>query len=325
MSSSTLRIIAIFLAVAALLMGYLGYKASHEANSDVTSQSTSIPEVVSYQVLIASGDIPQDHVITEKDITTTKVSEMPAGVITDPRNVLGKQSRVMIGADDYFFSEQFHNLSALVSAIPEGKRAIAIRVDEVTGAGGFIESGDKVDVLLFLPASVEVGKVSSAQRILKGVTVLAFGDDVDNIEHKVITKGSASDSSVVNYLSKEMSSSKSTDKKKSGKKSKTAVLAVNESDTSGLMLAESTGRLRLALLGKESQLTKSSNAEAEKLDSRQLVTLDEYKPVNTQNQLLTQPISKKEPLAIRPKQSTKSEITVFTGANASSISVKRGD
>lgn len=324
MSSSTLRIIAICLAVAALLMGYLGYKASHVANSDVTSQSTSIPEVVSHQVPIASSDIPQDHVITEKEITTKEVTEMPAGVITDPRNVLGKQSRVKIGAGGYFFSEQFHNHSALVSAIPEGKRAIAIRVDEVTGAGGFIEPGNKVDVLLFLPASVEVGKVSSAQRILKGVTVLAFGDDVDDIDHEVITQRSASDSSVVNYLSKEMSSSKSTDKKKSGKKSKTAVLAVNESDASDLMLAESTGRLRLALLGKESELAKNSNGEAEKLELRQLVTLDEYKPVN-QNQLLTQPISKKEPLAIRPQQSTKSEITVFTGANASSISVERGD
>lgn len=325
MSSSTLRIIAIFLAVAALFMGYLGYKASHETSTDVTSQSATVPEVESYQVLIASGDIPQDHVITEKDITTTEVSEMPVGVITDPRNVLGKQSRVNIVADDFFFSEQFHSHSPLVAAIPEGKRAIAIRVDEVTGAGGFIEPGNKVDVLLFLPASVEVGKVSSAQRILRGVTVLAFGDDIDEVGHEVITQRSASDNSVVNYLSKEMSSSKSTDKKKTGKKSKTAVLAVTESDITDLMLAESTGKLRLALLGKESQLTKSSDGEQEKREKRQLVTLEEYKPVNTQNQLLTKPISKKEPLATRPQRSTKSEITVFTGANASSISVERGE
>ncbi len=327
MSSSALRIIAIFLAMAALLMGYLGYRASHEPKPDINSQLPSKPTEKNYQVLVAASDIPKEHVITESDITSIEVTAIPNGIYTTAENVLGKQTRVEVGAGDYFFAEQFHDYSALVSAIPEGKRAIAIRIDEVTGAGGFIEAGDKVDVLLFLPASIEVGKVSSAQRILSGVTVLAFGDDVEDIDYQEIKQRTDSDASVVSGLSKEITSSKSKEKKTSGKKSKTAVLAVNESDTSDLMLAESTGRLRLALLGTEPQsmISQAEEAQAAQAAGRQLVTLDEYKPKTSHNQPVKRPVSKKNPSQAVVQRPTKSEITVFVGSKPSSISVEKGD
>jgi pilus assembly protein CpaB len=151
-------------------------------------------------------------------------------------------------------SSHFPSYSQLALSLHPGERAVAVKVDEVVGAGGFIEPGDQVDVLLFLEADQETGKNSSAQVVLSKVRVLAFGNMLDSPEEQT---AAADDQSDLLEKAKTSTANEATGKRKKkeeepdGKKSKTAVLAIAESDTSTLMLAESSGRIRLALHGAE--------------------------------------------------------------------------
>ena len=47
--------------------------------------------------------------------------------------------------------------AGLSGILPDGKRALTVKVDEVAGVGGFIHPGDHVDVLVDLPLKETYG------------------------------------------------------------------------------------------------------------------------------------------------------------------------
>lgn len=74
--------------------------------------------------------------------------------------------------------------SSLFAKIPEGMRAITVKVDEVSGVAGFSRPGSRVDVLL---ASTKEGPSTGeggAKIILQNVLVLAAGQSITQLEGK---------------------------------------------------------------------------------------------------------------------------------------------
>lgn len=73
--------------------------------------------------------------------------------------------------------------SGLVAAIPEGMRAVAVKVNEVVGVAGFVLPGSRVDVILSGSpqgkSDIDVSKV-----FLENVQVLASGQNVEDVEGK---------------------------------------------------------------------------------------------------------------------------------------------
>jgi pilus assembly protein CpaB len=68
----------------------------------------------------------------------------------------------------------------LATLIPEGMRAMAVRVDDVVGVAGFVVPGTRVDVLVTLQESVgSPANQPVAQVILQNVQVLASGQSID--------------------------------------------------------------------------------------------------------------------------------------------------
>jgi pilus assembly protein CpaB len=60
------------------------------------------------------------------------------------------------------------------SILPKGKRAIAVSVEALTSAGGFILPGDKVDVILTRQSGQRSGNNFTSETILQNVRVLAI-------------------------------------------------------------------------------------------------------------------------------------------------------
>lgn len=326
MSSSTLRIIAILLAIGALVLGYMGYKASQAPLPVSQDSQQQAPEPERFPVLVAARDIASGQQLDSADVTTMFVESVPADSYDNIAQISGRQVRLPIAVGELVLKDHFHDFSPLVSSIRDGERAIAVRVDEVTGAGGFIEPGDSVDVLLFLASGREVGDKSSAQRILSDVRVLAYGDRVDNTDVDAIKRKAQLNKSPANN-NEQTPDKTDDDDKASGKKSKTAVLAVAEHDLSALLLAESAGRLRLALIGKQiiepsrsiaaSQPSETSGSDG-KLPDRQLVTLDQYKPTaSSATKPVVQAVSRVVPVA------TPAKVTVHRGTQEATVSVDR--
>lgn len=318
MSSSTLRVIAILLALGAIILGYMGYRTSQIAVQTDQISPQAEPEPQKVPVLVAAKDIAADQYIELEDVTTLLVESSPPDSFQRFEALTGRQLKLPIAAGEMVLKDHFHNFSSLVSSIRPGERAIAVRVDEVTGAGGFIEPGDSVDVLLYLAAGHETGKDSSAQRILSDVRVLAYGNSVDDTDADAIKRKATLNKTAPAMTSEATSEQAEKKDEASGKKSKTAVLAVAETALSNLLLAESAGRLRLALIGKQSGPQTPQETVSDKA-KRQLVTLDQYKPVaDMPPQTVTEAAPKQ---AYSPP--TPASVTIHRGTQQSTISVAR--
>ena len=67
----------------------------------------------------------------------------------------------------------------MTTAIPEGMRAVSIRVNDVIGVAGFVVPGTRVDVILS-GSPTQSGAVDVAKIILENVQVLAAGQNIDH-------------------------------------------------------------------------------------------------------------------------------------------------
>lgn len=264
MSSSVLRVFAVMLAIGAIFIGYIGYKTSKQPPKPEPVR-VEVVEPKGEAVVFAARDIQSGQVITKDDLTTGLVPARPVRSYPAGDLLIGRKPRIDISKGEMVLSSHFPSYSPLASSLHPGERAVAVKVDEVIGAGGFIEPGDQVDVLLYLKADQETGKHSSAQVILSKVRVLAFGNMLDSPEEQAASNDGQSDlldKAKAGAANEATGKRKKKEEEPDGKKSKTAVLAIAESDTSTLMLAESSGRIRLALHGAEREESAPAITEA---------------------------------------------------------------
>lgn len=326
MSSSALRIMAVLLAVGAAVLGYIGYQASHDARpieNALIEPSEVEPET--YPLVIAAKDIPAEKKITAEDIKLIMVDKPIGESFTELEPLIGLTSRMAISTDDMILPAHFHSFSAVTDNLHPGERAIAVKVDEVTGVGGFIEPGDKVDVLLFLPAGQETGKESSAQLLLPALRVIAYGNQLAELDQQQIRQKSRAylSAAKANPISELLPENESAENQgdPSGKQSKTAVLAVNQSLASTLLLAESTGRIRLALAGAGGEVSNTENLpnQASAENQNYFISLEALKgkPVES-----VAPISNVAPLSINssPKRMP-AQVTVHRGSQQTIINI----
>lgn len=109
---------------------------------------------------------------------------VPDGSFTKINEVVGAERRVAlrsIAVGEPVLKEKvsgFGGRAALSQVIAEGYRAVAVRISDVSGAGGFILPGDKVDILLTLSTTND--RLDTATNILlQNVRVLAIDQEAD--------------------------------------------------------------------------------------------------------------------------------------------------
>ena len=129
------------------------------------------------QVAVAASDVPRGQLI---DADRVKVVDWPAhavpeGAISDPGRIFGKVARIALLANEPITENKLaknRSSSLLSMLLPKGRRAMSVKVNEVTGISGFIGSGSHVDVLM----SVRERDDESAKSkiILQGFVVLVI-------------------------------------------------------------------------------------------------------------------------------------------------------
>ncbi|HEY7473041.1 MAG TPA: Flp pilus assembly protein CpaB [Gemmatimonadota bacterium] len=130
-------------------------------------------------VVVAARDVAAGSILQPLDI---KVVEWPADLApasypSDQSAVLGRGLLAHVQADEPILESKLANRGAgggLPVVIPEGMRAISVKVDEVIGVAGFVLPGTRVDVL----ATFAVGGYSEdavTRVILQNVEALAAG------------------------------------------------------------------------------------------------------------------------------------------------------
>lgn len=245
-----LRVLAIVFAVGAVIAGFIGYRLSDQPPPPPPAPVAA----VTYPVVESLKPLRAGEAIAADGLGVKQVAARPAGSFSDPAQVVGQAPKADIAAGETLNRSHFAVTGQLQRGLRPGERAVAIKVDEVVGLGGFAQPGDRVDVLLYLRPSQETRNASSGQVVLSGVRLLAVGEAVHL--PAAPDEGDAA------------APARSGDK--AGAKARTttsAVLAVPEAAAPRLMLAANSGSLRLSL--------RPAEGAAKGGDQAYLVRLDE--------------------------------------------------
>jgi pilus assembly protein CpaB len=141
------------------------------------------PEVQTRSVVVAGADISPGTVLNKgmtKVVPFLKESA-PDGCFADPAHLEGRVLIFAVKAKEPIFETRLAPISVkdggVAALITPKKRAIAVKVDKTIGVSGFIHPGNRVDVLVTLPA----GKipVPTTKIVLENIPVLAVGVEIE--------------------------------------------------------------------------------------------------------------------------------------------------
>ena len=235
MQARTLKIIAALLIISAVVMGVIGYRISQEDAQRQVQRQSAATAADSYtyaqKLMIATRDIRKGEQLTEEDLMRVPYAITVEGSFNTPAELINRRSERDIFKGAVIRTTDFEDDSELATQIRPGHRAIAVKVDEVIGTGGFLKPGDYVDVIFNSRASKETNDKSMARRVLRNIRLIAYGAEIEG-ESQMSTEG---DNKVAN--------------KDTGKRSRSAVLEVAIDDINILVLAEHNGDLRLSAIG----------------------------------------------------------------------------
>ena len=136
-------------------------------------------------VVVAKVDIPIGAKIIPEQLTIVQFPKesIPDGTFDKPEKLVGRVAVQNIMAREPITDSRLAaegSAAGLSAVIPEGYRAMTVKVDDVVGISGFIQPGTLVDVVVVIdPAdkSNEQGPVSKI--VLQNIKVLANGQNID--------------------------------------------------------------------------------------------------------------------------------------------------
>ena len=157
-------------------------------------------------------DIPEDAITDSNELTAVLTGKVAAGPIS-PNSILAESQWTQVTID----------VTPLAEEIPDGKQAMTISVDNVRGINGFVEPGDRINMIITLDISADllpeefsgitvvdpdapppdptadpndvpiVETVSYTRYVLQGLPVMATGRDIRPDEDAPVTVDVAGD------------------------------------------------------------------------------------------------------------------------------------
>ncbi|PKM90759.1 MAG: Flp pilus assembly protein CpaB [Firmicutes bacterium HGW-Firmicutes-12] len=135
------------------------------------------------EVVVAAVDVLGKTQVTNEMLQVMKVpvEYIHPLAIREKNNAVGKITNTAISQGEEILQNKLIDIGevnyGLSYAVPLGKRAVTIAVDDVSGISGLIKPGDKVDVAAVVNLPEEGGQkeVPNALVVLQDVQVLAVG------------------------------------------------------------------------------------------------------------------------------------------------------
>ena len=144
-------------------------------------------------IVVAASDIPAGTTINDEMIKKGMVkavqwpkASMPTGSFSSPEQVIGKTNRVKIMANDPITEARLAGEGAgLTTRLETGKRAMALRVDEIIGVSGFIVPDDRVDVIVTTtPPGSQNQDDKLSKIVLQNKRVLSVAQNIEQKDGK---------------------------------------------------------------------------------------------------------------------------------------------
>lgn len=227
------KILAAILVLLALALGGYAWVLSRKAPppppvaADTGATPAKAPQAQTFPIVVAARPLPAGQAIPADALRIEQLPINPTGAFRETAPLAGRVPVIDLGEGSPLLEGQL--VSGLALRVAEGERAVAVKADEVMGVGNKVQPGDFVDVFLMLKSDGKDIDRSQARLLLSRKRVLAFGNaSVDGLPSKAEKSG--------NQQAQQRAEA-----------TRTAVLAVPVDDVNRLTLAESSGRLVLAL------------------------------------------------------------------------------
>jgi pilus assembly protein CpaB len=145
-SNRLVLLVGVFLAIVAFVGILLLVRQEPTRQTEVPTEGP---------VVVAAADIPLSTRIKAEQVTTKTLAltAISAGAFTDPSQVIGQIARqpVATGAQITATTLNGGQTGTIINVqVPVGQRAIAVRVDQISGVGTVIKTGDYVDAIVGL-------------------------------------------------------------------------------------------------------------------------------------------------------------------------------
>jgi pilus assembly protein CpaB len=135
-------------------------------------------------VVLASRDLPLGKVLDETDLIQVEwpAATVPAGFAATTDELVGRSLLANVQANEVILPSKLADvgLYGIVPLIPEGMRALAVKVDEVVGVAGFVTPQTRVDVILIM--TPPGGREPISKVILQNIQALAAGQQIQETE-----------------------------------------------------------------------------------------------------------------------------------------------
>src|SRR3954467_7375088 len=177
------RIFAV-LALAILAGGGLAYGTYNVINAQPvkTVNAPTQPVVVAAADLVLGTELKKDDLA----VVNFPMGAAPEGSFSKPADILGRGLIVSMVKNEPVLGAKLASKEAgagLPPVIPEGMRAVSVRVNEVIGVAGYVLPGTRVDVLATASPSGNQTDVTS-KVILANVQVLPAGTRMEQDKEK---------------------------------------------------------------------------------------------------------------------------------------------
>jgi pilus assembly protein CpaB len=177
-------VVAVFFGLIAAygIYNFLSYK----------QKETDSLRAANQEIVVAAQDIPPGTVMNEDAIkkgliktTPWPKTSIPAGAFSSPQQIIGKVNRVKILANEPILDSRLAGEGAgLTVRLEAGKRALAVRVDEIIGVSGFIVPDDRVDVILTTSPLGNNQETKISKIVLQNKRVLSVAQSTEQKDGK---------------------------------------------------------------------------------------------------------------------------------------------
>ena len=137
-------------------------------------------------VAVATGDLPWGTKLRPEMIKTTSYlkESLPMGHFASAKDLQGRVLLTPLKMNDPITEHKLAPISmetgGVAAVLKSGKRAIAVKGDKVIGISGFINPGNRVDVLVTVKDPEK--KLDKTKTILENIPVLATGTQIQENE-----------------------------------------------------------------------------------------------------------------------------------------------
>ncbi|MCC6863171.1 MAG: Flp pilus assembly protein CpaB, partial [Bryobacterales bacterium] len=149
----------------------------------ITARLASEPKAVTNRLLVAARSLPVGTLLKDLDVKTVDwPMAIPANAVTKQEDAVGRGVITDIYEGEPILESRLAPKGAgagLAAIIPQGKRAVAIRVNDVTAVAGFVIPGTRVDILILgTPPNAPPTLGTQTKTLLQNMEVLSAGQQI---------------------------------------------------------------------------------------------------------------------------------------------------